>query len=123
MITAESLATVPYLGYFFNLIKANTPVLEKIYIFALQVNYFYVIWLQFFNRLKCRSILSLAVNILADIIQNPVLDEGAIERERGVILREMQVLAYSKLVRFFSEVFSPSTEIQKPCCVHLSDLH
>ena len=32
-----------------------------------------------------------AVNILADIIQNPILDEGAIERERGVILREMQV--------------------------------
>ena len=32
-----------------------------------------------------------AVNILSDIIQNPILDEGAIERERGVILREMQV--------------------------------
>jgi len=31
-----------------------------------------------------------AVNILADLIQNSVFDEGAIERERGVILREMQ---------------------------------
>nr|XP_002156628.1 mitochondrial-processing peptidase subunit beta [Hydra vulgaris] len=40
---------------------------------------------------KCfKKDLPKAVNILSDIIQNPVLDEGAIERERGVILREMQ---------------------------------
>ena len=31
-----------------------------------------------------------AVDILADILQNSKLDEGAIERERDVILREMQ---------------------------------
>jgi len=40
---------------------------------------------------KCfKKDLPKAVNILSDIIQNPILDEGAIERERGVILREMQ---------------------------------
>ena len=32
-----------------------------------------------------------AVDILADIIQNSTLGEAEIERERGVILREMQV--------------------------------
>ncbi len=32
-----------------------------------------------------------AVDILADIIQNPTLGEREIERERSVILREMQV--------------------------------
>lgn len=32
-----------------------------------------------------------AVEILADIIQNSTLGEQEIERERGVILREMQV--------------------------------
>lgn len=32
----------------------------------------------------------LAVEILADIIQNSTLGEAEIERERGVILREMQ---------------------------------
>ncbi|KAI5277821.1 hypothetical protein KEM52_004839, partial [Ascosphaera acerosa] len=31
-----------------------------------------------------------AVDILADILQNSKLDEGAIERERGVILREQE---------------------------------
>lgn len=31
-----------------------------------------------------------SVDILSDILQNPVFDEAAIERERGVILREMQ---------------------------------
>ena len=40
---------------------------------------------------KCfKKDLPAAVNILSDIIQNPLLDTGAIERERGVILREMQ---------------------------------
>lgn len=33
---------------------------------------------------------SQAVEILADIIQNSMLGEAEIERERGVILREMQ---------------------------------
>lgn len=32
-----------------------------------------------------------AVDILSDILQNSKLDEAAIERERSVILREMQV--------------------------------
>ena len=32
-----------------------------------------------------------SMDILADILQNPKLEEGAIERERHVILREMQV--------------------------------
>ena len=32
-----------------------------------------------------------SMDILADILQNPLLDEGAIDRERHVILREMQV--------------------------------
>lgn len=31
-----------------------------------------------------------AVDILADILQNPVFDEAAIARESGVILREME---------------------------------
>lgn len=43
------------------------------------------------HRLSCRSsICVLAVEILADIIQNSMLGEAEIERERGVILREMQ---------------------------------
>ena len=33
-----------------------------------------------------------AVEILSDILQNSTLGEQEIERERGVILREMQVL-------------------------------
>ena len=33
----------------------------------------------------------LAVDILSDIILNSTLGQGEIERERGVILREMQV--------------------------------
>jgi len=40
---------------------------------------------------KCfKKDLPVAVNIISDIIQNPLLDKGAIERERGVILREME---------------------------------
>lgn len=40
---------------------------------------------------KCfKKDLPVAVNIVSDIIQNPLLEKGAIERERGVILREMQ---------------------------------
>lgn len=31
-----------------------------------------------------------SVEILADILQNPIFDERAIEQERGVILREME---------------------------------
>lgn len=43
------------------------------------------------HRFSCRSsICTLAVEILADIIQNSMLGEAEIERERGVILREMQ---------------------------------
>ena len=38
-----------------------------------------------------KLLLFLAVDILADIIQNSKLGEPEIERERGVILREMQV--------------------------------
>ena len=33
-----------------------------------------------------------AVDVLSDIIQNSTLGENQIERERGVILREMQVM-------------------------------
>ena len=36
-------------------------------------------------------VLFIAVDILADIIQHSKLGEQEIERERGVILREMQV--------------------------------
>ncbi|MEQ2212361.1 hypothetical protein XENOCAPTIV_029737 [Xenoophorus captivus] len=39
---------------------------------------------------KTSSFLYLAVEVLADIIQNSTLGEAEIERERGVILREMQ---------------------------------
>ena len=42
---------------------------------------FVFVWLVWFQ---------LAVEILADIIQNSTLGEAEIERERGVILREMQ---------------------------------
>lgn len=48
---------------------------------------FLVVWKYFFNFHLC---LQLAVEILADIIQNSTLGEAEIERERGVILREMQ---------------------------------
>lgn len=37
------------------------------------------------------TILLLAVDILSDIILNSTLGQAEIERERGVILREMQV--------------------------------
>lgn len=37
------------------------------------------------------SYLPVAVDILSDIVLNPVLGEREIERERSVILREMQV--------------------------------
>ena len=37
-----------------------------------------------------------AVDILADILQNSALEAGAIERERGVILREMQEIEKSE---------------------------
>lgn len=40
--------------------------------------------------LACVRPVSPAVEILADIIQNSMLGEAEIERERGVILREMQ---------------------------------
>lgn len=39
---------------------------------------------------KCLFSCVQAVEILADIIQNSTLGEAEIERERGVILREMQ---------------------------------
>jgi predicted Zn-dependent peptidase len=38
-----------------------------------------------------------AVDILADIIQHSKLGEQEIERERGVILREMQVSTWSEM--------------------------
>lgn len=38
---------------------------------------------------------SKAINILSDIIQNSHLKEDAIERERSVILREMQEVLYT----------------------------
>lgn len=38
---------------------------------------------------------SKAINILSDIIQNSHLKEDAIERERSVILREMQEVPYA----------------------------
>ena len=40
-----------------------------------------------------------AVDILSDIIQNSTLGENEIERERGVILREMQVNNMAELYR------------------------
>lgn len=48
---------------------------------------FLVVWKYFFHFHLC---LQSAVEILADIIQNSTLGEAEIERERGVILREMQ---------------------------------
>ena len=49
-----------------------------------------------------------AVNILSDIIQNPILDEGAIERERGVILREMQVCIKNPVIYIFKSLYCSS---------------
>ena len=40
--------------------------------------------------------MSSAVEILSDITQNSLLGDQEIERERGVILREMQVCAMSR---------------------------
>lgn len=48
---------------------------------------FLVVWKFNFHPHLC---FQLAVEILADIIQNSTLGEAEIERERGVILREMQ---------------------------------
>ena len=44
------------------------------------------------------SFLFTAVEILADILQRSTLGEQEIERERGVILREMQVGFFSWLI-------------------------
>lgn len=41
-------------------------------------------------------VLVTAVEILSDIVQNSTLGESEIERERGVILREMQVRLTSR---------------------------
>ena len=51
-----------------------------------------------FDFLLCS--LYLAVEILSDIILNSTFDTDAIERERGVILREMQV-RFIKCIEFF----------------------
>ena len=40
-----------------------------------------------------------SMDILADILQNPRLEEGAIDRERHVILREMQVFRVDIIVK------------------------
>lgn len=48
---------------------------------------FVVVWKYTFHS---HLYFQLAVEILADIIQNSTLGEAEIERERGVILREMQ---------------------------------
>ena len=45
---------------------------------------------------------SLGVDILSDIILNPLLGKQEIERERGVILREMEVWLDPLDVFFFS---------------------
>lgn len=42
--------------------------------------------------------LTAAVEILADIIQNSTLGEAEIERERGVILREMEEIEQNQQV-------------------------
>lgn len=42
------------------------------------------------------AVLVTAVEILSDIVQNSTLGESEIERERGVILREMQVRLISR---------------------------
>ena len=39
-----------------------------------------------------------SMDILADILQNPRLEEGAIDRERHVILREMQVFSLNIII-------------------------
>ena len=47
------------------------------------------------------------VNILADILQNPVLGKNEIEIERRVILREMQatIIFLTLFLNFFDECF------------------
>merc|ERR1712159_379202 len=45
-----------------------------------------------------------AVDILADILQNSTLDEGAIERERGVIMREMEEVMANREEVIFDEL-------------------
>ena len=48
---------------------------------------------------KCfKQDLPTAVEILSDLIQNPVLQERAINNERGVILRESEVSGITKLM-------------------------
>lgn len=45
-----------------------------------------------------------AIDILSDILQNSKLDTGAIERERGVIMREMQEVMANKEEVIFDEL-------------------
>merc|ERR1711981_223855 len=45
-----------------------------------------------------------AIDILSDILQNSKLDEGAIERERGVILREMEEVMANREEVIFDEL-------------------
>lgn len=51
-----------------------------------------------FNRQRTHpQDLARAVDIIADITQNPKLGEQEIERERGVILREMEEVSLTKI--------------------------
>lgn len=47
----------------------------------------------FYYAKVLRKDLGRGMDILADILQNSLLDPGAIERERGVILREAEEVA------------------------------
>ena len=59
--------------------------------------YMYIRWYFFITIFS-----SLGVDILSDIILNPLLGKQEIERERGVILREMEVWLDPLDVFFFS---------------------
>lgn len=53
-----------------------------------------------------------AVNILADMLTAPKLEEANIERERGVILREMEEVNQQQVSKGFSARI-PSVSVAK----------
>ena len=65
--------------------------------YALTSSFLGKAWSYIMASLQVVHLFCVAVDILADIIQHSKLGEQEIERERGVILREMQVSTWSEM--------------------------
>lgn len=72
-----------------------------------------LVWLKLFARFIGDT--PKALEILSDILQNPKIDENAVEYERSVILREMQEIE--------SQEVSLVLNLRRKCCLFLCDFH